>query len=129
MLALQKCKSLTQDLFLELATNADQLDFPILYASGREGTASTDPAVEGKDISPIFDCILEKVPPPQIESGPFQMMVSNLDYDSHKGKIAIGRIWRGKVAPHDRVVNIDADGNAAQYSDRRSVYLSRSETF
>jgi GTP-binding protein len=108
-------RNLTQDLFLELATSADQLDFPILYASAREGTAVTDPDVEGQDITPLFECILEKVPPPQIESGPFQMMVSNLDYDSHKGKIAIGRIWRGKVAPHDPVVNISDDGSLTRY--------------
>jgi GTP-binding protein len=106
---------LTQDLFLELATNAEQLDFPVLYASGREGTATTDPAVPGRDISPIFECILTQIPPPRIESGPLQMMVSNLDYDSHKGRIAIGRIWRGSIAPRDPVVIIHADGNADRY--------------
>ncbi len=105
----------TQDLFLELATSAEQLDFQLVYASGREGVAVTDPGLKGKDISPLFECILEKVPPPQIESGPFQMMVSNLDYDSHKGRISIGRIWRGKIAPRDPVVIIDADGNATHY--------------
>jgi len=108
-------RSLTQDLFLELATSADQLDFPILYASAREGTAVTDPDMKGQDITPLFECILEKVPPPQIDSGPFQMMVSNLDYDNHKGKIAIGRIWRGKVAPRDPVVNISEDGSLTRY--------------
>ncbi len=101
---------LTQDLFLELATSADQLDFPVIYASGKHGTASLDPAVPGTDIMPLFDTILEKVPPPQIETGPFQMLVSNLDYDSHKGRIAIGRIWRGTVAPHDRVVGVGPEG-------------------
>ena len=101
----------TQDLFLELATSPDQLDFPVLYASAKKGTAVTEPGLDGKDISPLFDCILEKVPPPQIESGPFQMLVSNLDYDSHKGKIAIGRVWRGKVCPRDPVVSISADGS------------------
>ncbi|MCX6010449.1 MAG: translational GTPase TypA [Chloroflexi bacterium] len=105
----------TQDLFLELATSADQLDFPVLYASAREGIAVTEPDMKGKDVTPLFECILEKVPPPQIESGPFQMLVSNLDYDSHKGKIAIGRIWRGKVAPHDPVVSMSADGSIAHY--------------
>jgi len=100
---------LTQDLFLELATSADQLDFPIIYASGKQGTASLDPNVEGKDILIVFETILERVPPPQIEMGPFQMLVSNLDYDSHKGRIAIGRIWRGKVSPHDIIVGVSAD--------------------
>jgi GTP-binding protein len=105
----------TQDLFLELATSADQLDFPVLYASAREGTAVTEPDMKGKDVTPLFECILKEVPPPQIESGPFQMLVSNLDYDSHKGKIAIGRIWRGKVAPHDPVVSMSADGSITHY--------------
>ena len=84
--------SLTQDLFLELATSAEQLDFPVLCASGREGTAVTVPGEKGVNIMPLFETILEKVPPPQIESGPFQMLISNLNYDNHKGQIAIGRI-------------------------------------
>ena len=102
---------LIQDLFLELATSADQLDFPVLYASAKEGIVVTEPGMKGKDITPLFKCILEKIPPPRIESGPFQMLVSNLDYDSYKGKIAIGRIWRGKVAAHDRVISISTDGS------------------
>jgi GTP-binding protein len=107
--------SLTQDLFLELAVNAEQLDFPVLYTSARDGTAVTEVGAEGKNIAPLFDCILETVPPPQIENGPFQMLVSNLDYDSHKGQIAIGRIWRGTVATHDPVVSIGADGSTAYH--------------
>jgi len=103
--------SLIQDLFLELATDTDQLDFHVLYANAKEGIAGTEPDIQGKDISPLFDCILANVPPPQIESGPFQMLVSNLDSDSHKGRIAIGRIWGGKVASHDTVVRMNADGN------------------
>jgi GTP-binding protein len=106
---------LTQDLFLELATSADQLDFPVLYASGRDGVVSTEPNVSGKDVSTLFETIIEKVPPPQIDDGPFQMLVSNLDYDSHKGKIAIGRIWRGKISPHDPVVRVSADGSTGHY--------------
>jgi GTP-binding protein len=121
---IEEVKNLIQDLFLELATNAEQLDFPIIYASGRDGHATTDPKMPGKDISPIFDCILEKVPPPQIEEGPFQMVVSNLDYNSHKGKIAIGRIWRGKIAPKDQVVKVGDDGNHVQYGvDEVFTYL------
>jgi GTP-binding protein len=115
---------LTENLFLELATNTDQLDFPVVYASAAEGTAVMEPDTEGKDIAPLFECILEKVPPPQIESGPFQMLVSNLDYDSHKGKIAIGRIWRGKVAAHDPVVCLGADGSLSHYEiDEVLTYL------
>jgi len=106
---------LTQDLFLELATSVDQLDFQLLYASAREGIAVTELGIKGKDIFPLLDCILEKVPPPQIKNGPFQMLVSNLDYDSHKGRIAIGRIWRGKVAPRDSVAVLSSDGTVTHY--------------
>ncbi|MBI2859929.1 MAG: translational GTPase TypA [Chloroflexi bacterium] len=115
---------LTQDLFLELATSADQLDFQLLYASAKEGFAGKEPGVKGGDILPLLDCILEYVPPPQVESGPFQMLISNLDYDSHKGKIAIGRVWRGQVAPRDSVVVMGADGSVTNYGiDEVFVHL------
>src|SRR4030042_267538 len=107
--------SLTQDLFLELATNSAQLDFPVLYASARDGIAVTDLGSEGSDLVPLFECILQQVPPPAIEDGPFQMLISNLDYDSYKGKIAIGRILRGKVSPHDPVVTRNGDGKATSW--------------
>ncbi|MBN2075748.1 MAG: translational GTPase TypA [Dehalococcoidales bacterium] len=106
---------LTQDLFLELATTSDQLDFPVLYSSARNGTASTNPNMKGTDISPIFDSILEFIPPPRIEDGPFQMMVSNLSYDSHKGKISIGRIWRGTITAKETVAVIDGEDRINEY--------------
>ncbi len=107
--------SLTQDLFLELATNSDQLDFPVLYASARNGTCTTDPAVEGTDMVPLFEAILKQVPPPAIDDGPFQMLVSNLDYDNYKGRFAIGRISRGSVKPKDIVAVIGGDGTPQKY--------------
>ncbi len=106
---------LTQDLFLELASTAEQLDFPVLYASGKEGYVVGEPTERGRDVSPLLDTILLKVPPPRIENGLFQMLVSNLDYDSHKGQIAIGRIWRGRIAPHDTVLCLQADGSQKPY--------------
>ncbi len=118
---------LTQDLFLELATTSDQLDFPVLYASGRNGIAITELGEEGKNISPILDCILETVPPPQIAEGTFQMLVTNLDYNSHKGKISIGRIWKGSISPRDYVVCLNADGNSNQYQvDEVFTYMGLS---
>ena len=107
--------SLTQDLFLELATTSEQLDFPVLYASARNGTCTTDPAIEGTDMVPLFEAILKSVPPPAIDEGPFQMMVSNLDYDNYKGRFAIGRVLRGSVKPKDIVAVIGADGNPRKY--------------
>jgi len=109
---------------LELAISADQLDYHVLYANAKEGIVITEPGMPGKDISPLFDCILANVPPPRIESGPFQMLVSNLDYDSYKGRIAIGRIWRGKVAPHDTVVRVNADG-IKDYHEVAEVFTYR----
>ncbi|MCX6008248.1 MAG: translational GTPase TypA [Chloroflexi bacterium] len=107
--------SLTQDLFLELATTSEQLDFPVLYTSARNGTCTTDPAVEGTDMVPLFEAILMSVPPPAIDEGPFQMMVSNLDYDNYKGRFAIGRVLRGSIKPKDIVAVIGADGNPQKY--------------
>jgi len=106
---------LTQDMFLDLATRTEQLDFPVLYASAREGTVTTVLSNQGRDVKPLFECILTSVPPPRIEEGAFQMLVSNLDYDNHKGRMAIGRILRGSVAPRDSVACIGADGSANSY--------------
>jgi len=106
---------LTHDLFLELATSVEQLDFQLLYTSAREGIAVTELGMKGRDIFPLLDCILEEVPPPQIKSGPLQILVSNLDYDSHKGRIAIGRIERGRIAPRDSVAVLSSDGSVTRY--------------
>jgi GTP-binding protein len=107
--------NMIQDLFLELAVNEHQLDYPVIYCSGREGWATLDPNIKGTNLIPLFEAILNDISPPVIEEGPFQMLVSNMDYDSHKGKIAIGRIWRGKVSPHDRLVVINADSHATLF--------------
>jgi GTP-binding protein len=107
--------SMVQDLFLELATSDEQLDLSVIYASGREGWATLDPNEKGTDLIPLFEMILKEVPPPAIEEGPFQMLVSNLDYDTHKGKIAIGRIWRGQVSPHDHLVVLNEHGEAMPF--------------
>jgi GTP-binding protein len=115
---------LTEELFLELAVSADQLDYPVLYVSAREGTAVTELGMKGKDVTPLLECILARVTPPRVESGPLQMLVSNLAYDSHKGKIAIGRIWRGRVAPHQPVASVGADGSVTHHEiDEVFTYL------
>lgn len=107
--------SLTQDLFLELATTTEQLDFPVLYASARMGTCTADTSVEGTDMVPLFEAILQYVPPPAVDDGPFQMLVSNLDYDSYKGRFAIGRVRRGKIKSKDMAAVIGADGIPRKY--------------
>ena len=102
------------DLFLELATDDAQLDFPVIYAIGREGKAwDSIPAdlTEEVNLEPIFQAIIEHVPAPQVEaSGPFQMLVTALGYDDYKGKYAIGRVHRGAGKTGQSVVIIGADG-------------------
>lgn len=103
------------DLFLELAVHEDQLHYPVYYAIGREGktwaSVPTDVAASA-DLSPIFDAIIDKLPPPQVELGqPFQMLVTSLAWDNYKGKYAIGRITRGTVAPGQAVALCRKDGS------------------
>jgi GTP-binding protein len=106
---------LTQDLFLELATDAEQLDFPVLYANAKEGRASFDPANLGDDLQPLFEAILQHVPPPAADAdGPLQMLVTTLDYDDYRGKIAVGRIFRGVIGPGDWVARIDRHGTVSR---------------
>jgi GTP-binding protein len=85
-----------QDLFLELATDADQLDFPILYASAKSGYSLNDLGDEPTDMEPIFRAIVDHIPPPMADpDGSLQMLVTSLDHDDHLGQIAIGRVFRG----------------------------------
>ena len=113
-------EGLVQDLFLELATDADQLDFPVLYASAKQGFASADPDRPGTDMQSLFDAILESVPPPQGDPGaPFQMLVAALDYDNYLGQVAIGRITNGTLRLRDQVALLDRSGEAATHGVER----------
>jgi GTP-binding protein len=92
-------------LFIDLEATHEQLDAPFLYTSSRAGTATTDLAKPGTDLKPLFQAILDHVPEPQGNpQGPFQMLVSTLDFSSFIGRIAIGRIERGRVRVGDQVV-------------------------
>ncbi|HLZ23528.1 MAG TPA: translational GTPase TypA [Ktedonobacterales bacterium] len=103
--------SWTQDLFLELATHDDQLDFPVLYTIAREGIARYSLDDTNNDLVPLFETILNTVPAPVVDAnGPFQMLVTALDYDDYKGKYAIGRITRGAVRPNMPIMRISRDG-------------------
>ena len=101
---------LVNDLFLDLAIDDAQLDFPIIYAIGRAGRAGLTPDALADDLIPLLDTILEVVPAPEVDiAGPFQMLITSLDYDSHRGRIAIGRIHRGSVGVGDLVTMADPD--------------------
>src|SRR5687767_10140484 len=81
---------LTQDLFLELATHEDQLDFEVVYTNARAGTASLDPTQAGTSLAPLFEAILRAIPGPRNDlSGDFQMLVTSIDYDDYRGRGAI----------------------------------------
>lgn len=86
------------DLFIELGADDDQLDFPVVYASARDGYATLDPNVPGTDMKPLFDMILKEIPAPQGDlNGPTQVLFSNVDYDEYVGRIGIGRVERGTI--------------------------------
>jgi GTP-binding protein len=100
------------DLFIDLDASEDQIEFPVLYTNAREGFASVDPAVLGEDLRPLFDAIVEHVPPPNGNpDGPLQMLVANLDASDYLGRIAIGRIFNGTVKLNDQVVVMKLDGS------------------
>jgi GTP-binding protein len=103
------------DLFVELKATDEQLDFPIVYASAKNGFAVRDLHDQKQDMTALFEVILKDVPPPKISTEPFfQMLVSNLDYSDYLGRIALGRIVSGRVAVGDSIVCIHRNGNAEQ---------------
>ncbi len=111
---------LTQDLFLELATHEDQLDFPVLYAVAKQGIAVTDPALytgqdDGSGLGPLFEAIVRHVPPPMVDAeSPLQFLVTSLIYDNYQGKIAVGRVMRGRLRPGDPLVVLSGGDTRAR---------------
>ncbi len=99
------------DLFVNLGATDEQLDFPIIYASALNGIAGLDHEDMAEDMTPLFEAIVEKVSPPDVQlDEPFQMQISQLDYNNYVGVIGIGRIKRGSVKPNQAVTIIDAEG-------------------
>ena len=101
----------TFDLFDRLDATDEQLDFPVVYASALEGWASLASAERGSDMAPLFQTIVDFVPPPEVDrDGPFQLQVSALNYSSYVGVIGIGRVQRGRIARNSAVTVVDAAG-------------------
>jgi GTP-binding protein len=99
------------DLFVELGADDATLDFPTIYASGREGIATTDLAIPATDIRPLYDAIFKHVPPPEVDAeAPLQMLVVTLDYSDYVGRIAIGRVVAGKILKGQRIALLKPDG-------------------
>jgi GTP-binding protein len=103
------------DLFIDLDASEDQLDFPVLYTNAREGTASLDISVAGEDLRPLFDAIVEHIPPPRGDAGGgLQLLVANLDSSDYLGRIAIGRIFNGRARIGDMISVCKLDGSRQQ---------------
>ena len=99
------------DLFIELGADDDQLDFPVVYASARDGYATMDPDVPTENLQPLFETILNNIPAPEGEiDAPFQILFSNIEYDEYVGRIGIGRVERGRVGYGDQAVLCKNDG-------------------
>jgi GTP-binding protein len=100
----------TFDLFVQLGADDEQLDFPILYVNALAGTASLDDKTPGADLRPLFDAIVNHIPPPHGNpDAPLAVLVSNLDYDDYRGRIAIGKVYAGMLQPNQTVTTVTRD--------------------
>jgi len=99
------------DLFIDLDAEEDQLDFPIVYTNAKAGTASLDLNAGSKTLKPLFDLIINRIPAPDSdEEAPLQLLVTNIDYDDYKGRLAVGRIFAGAIKHADPIAIVDKDG-------------------
>ena len=98
------------DLFIDLGASEEQIDFPVIYAKATDGRAGFSPATLGPDLRPLFDTILEHIPPPVIGDGPTQMLVTSLEYSNYVGKIAVGRLLSGSLRAGQSVAHINNRG-------------------
>src|SRR3954447_15577648 len=100
------------DLFIDLDAREDQLDFPVLYTNGKLGTATTDLAKPGENLQPLFEAIVKTLPTPQGDpEGPLQILVANLDYSDYLGRLAIARVFNGKMWTGEDVAIAKLDGS------------------
>lgn len=100
------------DLFIDLDAQEDQLEFPVLYTNAKTGTASTDVKVTGENLQPLFDAIVQTIPPPQGDAGgPLQILVANLDYSDYLGRLAIARVFNGRMYTGEDVAIAKLDGS------------------
>jgi len=107
------------ELLLNLHATDEQLDSPIVYCSGRAGTASMSPNTEGSDLTPLFEQIMEHIPAPHVDGeGAMQMLVSSIDYNDYVGRIGIGRIERGTVRVGQQVTVCDYHGHTTPYNSK-----------
>jgi len=100
-------------LFFDLDATEEQIDFPVLYAVGREGIAQKSTEERGQDLAPLFQAIHDEIPPPVYDPDePFQMLVADLDYSDYLGRLAVGKVFHGKVGCNEEMVCLDREGKA-----------------
>ena len=125
------------DLFIELGANDDQLDFKVVYASAKQGWATTDLNVPSDNLTPLLDVILDEIPAPTGEfDAPLQAIICNVDYDEYVGRIGIGRIVRGEIRDAQAVTIIAADktttnarvGKLYQFEGLKRVEVTSAKT-
>jgi GTP-binding protein len=105
----------TFELFDQLGATDEQLDFPVVYASALHGYAGLQADIQGGDMTPLFEAIVQHAPPPEVNpKGPFQMRISSLDHNPYVGVIGIGRVQRGSIVPNTQVVIVDREGKTRQ---------------
>ena len=101
------------DLFFDLDATEAQIDFPVLYAIGREGIAQKTAEEIGQNLTPLFQAILDEIPPPAYDPNePFQMLVADLDYSDYLGRLAVGKVFHGTVGCNEDLVCLDREGKA-----------------
>ena len=98
------------DLFAALDADENQLDFPVLYGSAKEGWMALDPKGPKTDMAPLFDLVVKHVPPPKVEDGPFRMLATTLEVDPYLGRILTGRIFSGQVRPNMAIKALSREG-------------------
>ncbi len=99
------------DLFIDLEADEDQLEFPVVYASGRDGYAGYKPDQLTKDLRPLFETILKEIPAPRLdEESPLQLLISNIEADEYVGRIGVGRVERGEISVGQSIVICHTDG-------------------
>ncbi len=109
------------DLLLDLGAGDEALDYPIVYCSGRSGTATLDPSVPGTDLIPLFETIMDFIPCPEgDDTAPLQLLISSIDYNDYVGRIGIGRITRGTCNVNSNVVICDNNPNFISYNSKIS---------
>jgi len=120
----------TFDLFMELGADDGTADFPIIYASAKDGKASPSPDLsEMKDITPLLEEIVRFIPSPTGDKNlPLQMLITTLGNDAHRGRVAVGRIHNGEISANQEVVRIDRDGIQKKYNINQGILKHQAKT-